>query len=121
MIIDAHAASKRIVSTKAFYLADGGIQLGRRYLWHDPDSNPEASEQNPLGTYSIGDGTITVYITHERIYYPGSSTEDVYRIISTATVGPATRSIVEMRIRNGGHSDEKDFLLWHERVADEEE
>ena len=118
MIIDAHAASKRVVSTKAFYLADGGIQLGRRYLWHDPDPNPEAAEREPLGTYSIGDGTVTVYITHERIDYGGYT--NVYRIISTATVGPATRSIVEMRKRNGGGGDEKDFMLWQERVADED-
>ena len=32
MIIDAHAAAKRVVATKAFYVADGGIQYGRRYL-----------------------------------------------------------------------------------------
>ena len=113
MIIDAKAASKRVVTTKAFYLADGGIQWGRRYLWNgntDPDT---------LGPVSVGDGTVTVIITREKIYYSSMwSSTDVYRIISTATVGPATRSIVEMRYRGGGNN--KNFLLWRERVADED-
>lgn len=113
MIIDSKGTSKRVVTTKAFYLADGGIQLGRRYLWNGPATPAETT----LGPYSIGDGTITVDITHERIDYGGYL--DVFRIISTATVGPATRSIVEMRVRGGGNN--KNFLLWRERVADEEE
>jgi hypothetical protein len=113
MIIDAHAASKRLVSTKAFYLADGGIQYARRYLWNGN------SAETTLGPVSIGDGTVTIEITHEEIYYGSIFSTDVYRIISTATVGPATRSVVEMRLRGGG--SDKEFLLWQERVADEEE
>jgi len=110
MIIDAKSTSKRVVASKAFYLADGGIQWGRRYLWNgntDPDT---------LGPVSIGDGVITVEIDTVEINYGGN--QNIYRITSTATVGPTTRSIVEMRHR-GGASD-KQFLLWRERVADEE-
>ena len=115
MVVDAHTSANRLVATKAFYLADGGIQCGRRYL-HNGNS-----AATTLGPFNIGEGTVTVQIERTTIRYPTVSffgnQPDVYIITSTATVLNATRQIEEIRYRGGG--TDKDFLLWREAVADE--
>ena len=119
MIIDAHTSANRVLSSKAFYLADGGIQWGRRYL-----ANGDTIETD-LGPISIGDGAVSVQIRRTQIRYPSSSSDDqtdVYSITSTAAVGSAIRQIEEFRYRDpevaSGKVD-KEFLLWRDAVADE--
>ena len=115
MIVDAHTSANRVVASKAFYLADGGIQWARRYL-HNGNS-----AATTLGPISVGDGTVTVDIEQTRVRYPVvtffGNRPNVYRIVSTATVGGTTRQIEELRYRGGGN--DKQFLLWREAVADE--
>ena len=115
MIVDAHTSANRVVASKAFYLADGGIQWARRYLHN---GNSAATTLGPIG---LGDGTVTVTIDRTSVRYPSVSffgnRPDVYRIVSTATVTGTTREIEELRYRGGG--SDKQFLLWREAVADE--
>ncbi len=111
MIVDADISARKISGSKAFYLADSGIQLGRRYLVF---SNSNTS----FGPLDIGAGSLTVEIERTTAYYPNADDEEnVYRITSTATVGNTTRQVMELRYRGGG--DDKDFMLWRENVADE--
>lgn len=111
MIIDANASSKRLVATRAFYLADGGIQWGRKRL-------TISTSNTTLGPISIGGGTLTVQVQQATVRNTYSLTSvDVYRITSTATVGESTRQIEELRRRGGG--SDKDFFYWRETVVDE--
>ncbi len=94
-----------------FYLADSGIQLGRRYLVFN-------SSNADLGPFNVGEGQLSVRIRRTRVYYPNRWNRlNVYRITSTGTVGGTTRQVEELRYRGGGN--DKDFLLWRENVADE--
>jgi len=112
MIIDANASAQKLVGTRAFYLADSGIQLGRKYLANG------SSAATTLGPLTIGSGTVTVAIAQTSIDYTSSlNNVDVYRITSTAVVGNTTRVVEELRRRGGG--TDKDFFMWHETVADE--
>ena len=115
MVIDAHTSANRVVATEAFYLADGGIQWGRRYLHNGNSAN------TTLGPMNFGNGTVTVTVQRTSIRYPTvtllGNHPDVYIITSTATVKGTTRQIEEIRYRGGG--TDKDFLLWREAVADE--
>ncbi len=115
MVVDAHTSGNRVVAAKAFYLADGGIQWGRRYLHNGH------SASTTLGPTSYGEGTVTVQISRTSIRYPTvtfwGNQPNVYVITSTATVLNTTRQIEEIRYRGGGN--DKDFLLWREVVADE--
>ncbi len=114
MVTDAHAAGRKVTISRAFYLADAGIQYGRRYLTFG--NNPSATTIGPI---NLAGGTVTVNIerTEERI---GSywNNERVYKITSTATVGPSTQVIVELRHRGGGGVN-KEFRVWWQSVGDE--
>lgn len=111
MIVDSNISALKISGAKAFYLADSGIQLGRRYLVFN-------SGNRSFGPLSIGQGSVTVVVEKTREYYPDRwSRKDVYKITSTATVGETTREVMELRYR-GGWAD-KDFMLWRENVASE--
>jgi len=113
MIVDANVSAQKLVATRAFYLADSGVQWARRYL---ANGNSAATTLGPL---SIGGGTVTVVLTQTTIRYTYDLTStDVYKIVSTATVGNTTRVVEELRRRGGGGSD-KDFFMWRESVADE--
>ena len=113
MVTDAHAAGRKVTISRAFYLADAGIQYGRRYL---ALGNTAATT---LGPVNLAGGVFTVNIerTDERI---GSywNNEDVYKITSIAAVGPSTQEIVELRHRGGGGVD-KEFRVWWQSVGDE--
>lgn len=114
MIIDSNIAAHNVLGTQAFYLADSGIQVGRRYLWLGNTASVN------LGTHSIGNGTVTVQVDRTTAYYEGydaGDRENVYRITSTATVGPTTREVEELRWRGGGN--DKNIMFWREAVADE--
>jgi len=109
MIVDADISSRLVVGNRAFYLADSGIQWGRRYLLNN-------SAPTTLGPLSIAGGEVTVEIINFSVRYPDPNTQfNLYLITSTASVGPTTRIIEELRYR-GGFTD-KDFLLWREDVA----
>ncbi len=111
MIIDANATAKRLVTHRAFYLADGGIQWGRRRL-------SQSTSNTTLGPISVGGGTLTVQNQQTTIRNTYSLTSvNVYKITSTAVVGEATRQVEEIRYRGGG--TDKDFFHWRETVADE--
>ena len=115
MVIDAHAAGRKVTISRAFYLADGGIQYGRRYL---ALGNTAATTIGPI---NLAGGTFTVNIeeTQERIGVY-TNNEYVYKITSTATVGPSTQEIVELRHRNPpGGGVEKEFRVWWQSVGDE--
>ena len=108
-IIDADSSAWRNTSTQALYLADSGIQMGRRYL-------VSYTSQATLGPFDIGNGSVTVEITPTRIYYPDDNTTvDAYGIVSTGTISDITRQVVEYRHR-GGLLD-KEFLIWWEVEA----
>ena len=108
MIVDADISARLVAGNKAFYLADSGIQWGRKYLV----SNSAATT---LGPFYIGDGDVTVEIEQTTALYPDDATSvNIYRITSTAVVGPTTRIVEELRYRGGG--TDKDFLLWREDV-----
>ncbi len=108
MITDADASMRRVVTARAFYLADAGIQWGRKHL-------VTSSTAITLGPTTVGSGTITVEISNTSIKFNGSNV-NVYRIESTGTVGESERVIEEFRRRGGG--TDKDFLLWREMVDD---
>ncbi len=111
MILDAHAAVRMLNATRAYDLADSGIEWGLRYL-------TISTSNTTLGALSIGGGSVTVSVQQTTVYYTSSLTStDVYQITSTATVANCTRQIEELRYRGGG-SDKK-FFLYHEVVADE--
>jgi len=111
MIIDANATSKRLVTHRAFYLADGGIQWGRKRLAINTGNIT-------LGPISIGGGTLTVSVQQTTIQNTSSLNDvNVYKITSTAVVGESTRQVEEIRYRGGG--TDKDFMYWHETVVDE--
>ena len=108
MIVDADISARLVSGNKALFLADSGIQWGRKYLV----SNSAATT---LGPFYIGDGEVNVEVELTTALYPDENTsENVYRITSTAIVEPTTRIIVELRYRGGG--TDKDFLLWREDV-----
>lgn len=112
MIMDSNSSAQKVVSERAFYLADSGIQWARKYL---ANGNSAATTLGPL---NIGSGTVTVVIQQTTIRYTYSLTSiSVYKITSTATVGNTTRVVEEMRRRGGG--TDKDFFLWREAVANE--
>lgn len=113
MIIDAHAAAKRITSTKAFYAADAGVQVGRRWLC----LNKGNKDSPPLGPYTIGQGSVTTYVEKARANYFLDNLK-VFRITSVGTAGEATRGILELRWNKG--ELKKEFLLWREFVVDED-
>jgi hypothetical protein len=108
MITDADASMRRVVTARAFYLADAGIQWGRKRL-------VTSSSATTLGPITVGSGTITVVISQTSIKL-GNANTNVYRIESTGEVGESTRVIEELRYRGGG--TDKDFLLWREVVDD---
>ncbi len=108
MITDSDASMRRVVTARAFYLADAGVQWGRKYLV----SNSTAIT---LGPTTVGSGTIQVVISQTTIKV-GNQNQNVYRIESTGTVGQSVRVIEEFRHRGGG--TDKDFLLWREMVDD---
>ncbi|MFH0766427.1 MAG: hypothetical protein V2A61_08430, partial [Calditrichota bacterium] len=108
MVIDSNISAKKVLGTQAFYLADAGIQMGRRYLKFN-------STATTIGPLSIGSGTLTIQVQLTQVAIGSFSDKtNVYRILSTATVGPTTRQIEEIRSRPN-----KVFVMWHENVADE--
>ncbi len=108
MIIDSDISARLVAGNRAFYLADSGIQWGRKYLVSN-------SANTTLGPFYIADGEVTVDIVQTTVRYPDPNTVvNIYRITSTATVGPTARIIEELRYRGGG--TDKDFLLWREDV-----
>jgi Tfp pilus assembly protein PilX len=108
MIVDADISARLVSGNKALYLADSGIQWGRKYLLNN-------SAATTLGPLSIGDGEVTVVITRTTALYPDENTSiNIYRTTSTAVVEPTTRIIEELRYRGGGV--DKDFLLWREDI-----
>lgn len=111
MVTDSHVSANKAIAMQSFYLADGGIQLGRRWLVNN-------SSATTIGPLTIGNGTVrvTVETTTDRI--GSSSSTDVYRITSTGTVGTTSRQIIELRKR--GNPNNKSFLLWMEAVADQD-
>jgi len=121
MIIDSHASANRAIGTRAFYLADGGLQFARRRLMLFPINMADWDT-----TLSIGNGTIVVNVRQDQIRYPDYSTKPyVYRITSTATIGDATRQVEEIRVRRrfpweGPQIINGEFLIWRETVINEE-
>jgi len=112
MIVDANVSAQKVVGYRCFYLADSGIQLGRKYLANG------SSAATTLGPFTIGAGSVTVRIEQTSVDHTSSLTNvDVYRITSTATLGNTTRQVEELRRRGGG--TDKDFFMYHETVADE--
>ncbi len=108
MITDSDASMRRVVTARAFYLADAGIQWGRKRL-------VTTTTAGTLGPITIGSGTIQVEITQTSIRV-GNQNKNVYRLESTGTVGQSIRVIEEFRYRGGG--TDKQFLLWREVVDD---
>lgn len=119
MIIDSHASANRAIGTRAFYLADGGLQFARRRLMLFPINMADWDT-----TLSIGNGTIDVSVRQDRIRYPTFWNRPyVYRITSTATIGDATRQVEEIRRRKRDAADPTtngEFLIWRETVINEE-
>jgi len=110
-IVDSSASAKKLIATRAFYLADAGIQWARKYLV----TNTAATT---LGPINYGGGTLTVKIEQTSIYLTYNLNNiSVYKFTSTAIVGNTTRVIEEMRYRGGG--SDKDFILWREVVTNE--
>lgn len=108
MIVDTNASAKKLIALRAFYLADSGIQWGRKYLVaHDSDTS--------LGPLTIGGGRVTVVIEDVHVLMGDDLRNTrVWNIKSTATVGNTTRVVEELR-----DYDDKNFLAWREAVADE--
>jgi len=117
MIVDSNAAAKRINASQAFYLADAGIQLTRRYLKNG------FTADTTWNNIPLGAGTYTVVFNDTTVYWMGNGGGDtlrVYQTISTGTVGCATRRIIELRKRvtEVGFND-KQFITWREDVQNE--
>ncbi len=114
MVVDSNVSAMRVVGTKSYYLSEAGVNMGRRYLWLGNTAD------QTLGPVALGEGSFTVEIdaTTARIYGSGFfDREDIYRITSTATVGPTSRQIEELRWRGGGN--DKNFILYREDPQDE--
>lgn len=116
MVIDANITGKRINATRAFYMAESGVQWARRYLvLNTPGSSVS------LGTMTLPGGSVSVQIQRTTIYYLGYLNTDekmVYQIVATASSGEATRQIEEYR-RRGTWTPVKKFEFWREAVVDE--
>ncbi len=117
MVTDAHAAGRKVTISRAFYLADAGIQYGRKYLAVTPSATVPVI--TTLGPVNLAGGSVTVVIRKTREYINSYwIKKNVYKITSTATVGPSTQEIVELRHRGGGGVD-KEFRVWWQSVGDE--
>ena len=109
MIVDSDVTARMVAGRRSFFLADAGIQWGRCYL---VSNNQEIT----LGPFFIAGGEVVVTIAHSTVNYPDDNTPvSVYRIISSAAVGPTMRIVEELRFR-GGLTD-KTFFLWREDTA----
>lgn len=108
-LVDAHITAQEINSTRAFYLAESGIQWARRYLVNNSNSTT-------LGPVSLGGGTVRVQIIQTTLVWPRwGNNYSVYQIVSTGTVGNAKRTIEEFRARGGSH--DKKLIFWREVVS----
>ncbi|MCK4437109.1 hypothetical protein KAU86_04105 [bacterium] len=101
---EIYTTRRRIESTKAFYLAQAGLNRALYDLkeefeaddgddnWNDGDINgtsagPNSSSFYPLYSSSLGDGTYTVSLKNV-----GTTTDEI-RVKSSGTVGSRTRTI----------------------------
>jgi len=119
MVVDANTSGKRINGSQAFYLADAGIQWGRRYL---KNSGSPAADTT-LNSMSLGAGTVTVTVQQEQDFWLDwhlAAQINTYEILSTAQVGGTQRRIMELRKRGagGGYTD-KQYLAWREDANDD--
>jgi Tfp pilus assembly protein PilX len=108
MILDANSSTGKIVATRTFYLADSGIRWGRKYLVTN-------TANVTLGPISYGGGTLQVIVTQTSIKLNAwNNNQNVYHIVSTATLGNTSRSVEEFRYRGGGSN--KQMIFWREVV-----
>jgi len=111
MIVDANSSARKVNASKAYYIAEAGIQWGRKYLVAN-------SNDISLGPINFASGTLTVAIIRETIKLNApNNNQQVYRILSTAVLGETSRRIEELRYRGGGL--EKQFLLYREDIEGE--
>jgi len=111
MILDADSSARRLITTRSLYLAEGGIQWGRKYLTNNTSATT-------LGPINYAGGRLTVVIEQGSVRYPNYNTStNVYRITATAEVGETRRVIEEVRYRGGGSN--KQLMYWREAVDDQ--
>lgn len=124
MITDANNSTANVVATRTYYLADAGIQWGRKYIANvNITSNDTNNVPNTtLGPYTFAGGSLTVTVTNATIAvggWAGGNNVTTYRILSTATLGNTTRVIEEFRYKTNQWNNalNRRFVLYREVVA----
>ncbi len=108
MIVDSKASAYKVNAAKAYYIAEAGINWGRKYLVSN-------TSETVLGPITFAGGTLTVAITREsaRINSANNNVQ-IYRILSTSVLCETGRRIEELRYRGGAYN--KRLILFREAV-----